>query len=85
MTALAVTEFLLARLAEQKRLAEDSRNHWTRERVFAECASKMDILREAVAIDDQNCGCIGGNGRAIVAHLAAVYADHPDYRPEWRP
>ncbi len=35
-----------------------------------------------------SCGCMGMNGGwpcATIALLALPYADHPDYREEWRP
>jgi hypothetical protein len=35
---------------------------------------------------DYDDGWLGGSdGCPTLRHLAAVYADHPDYRDEWRP
>jgi hypothetical protein len=41
-------------------------------RVLAECESKRRIVTE--------CGW-----ETVMRHLALPYADHPDYRDEWRP
>jgi len=52
------------------------------ERVLAECEAKRNLITLV-----ESDGTYSGDwmeGRAL-AHLAAPYADHPDYRPEWRP
>ena len=50
---------------------------WHPTRVIAECGAKRQVV-EALAD--------AGDLRDVVLRtLAAVYADHPDYREEWRP
>ena len=89
-----ITEFLLARIAEDEQAAQvrtvshrmiggkmvDIPMHnapglwaWSPERVLAECAAKRQIITQ--------CGWI------TVQRIWAttLYADHPDYREEWRP
>jgi hypothetical protein len=56
-------------------------------RVLAECEARRKIvgrytrLHETVPVDPGSYL----EARAAVRYLAAVYADHPDYREEWRP
>jgi hypothetical protein len=99
-------EFLLARIAEDKRIAEDSLaigggGRFGPERVLAECSAKRRLVlacREArpdlhflgrrvrgltdfpLSPHDQH-----QLAAVILALLALPYADHHDYRPEWRP
>lgn len=69
-------------------------------RVLAECEAKRRIVERAGAeslcdehrrVRDSGCGeCIAAEAVDIadvlvLLDLAAVYADHPDYRDEWRP
>ncbi|WP_152203625.1 DUF6221 family protein [Georgenia thermotolerans] len=67
-------------------------------RVLAECAAKRAIIEPArdatyyaKRVDRE---LLGGPrdamadpypGDVILRHLAAVYADHPDYQQEWKP
>lgn len=52
-----------------------------RSRVLAECAAK----RQIVAMFPHAADGDGWNnaGEEVLMHLAAIYADHPDYRAEW--
>jgi hypothetical protein len=58
-------------------------------RTLADCQAKRRITQ--AVIDGQWAQFPDYDGRCVtamkdaVAHLAAAYADHPDYRPEWRP
>ena len=64
-------------------------------RVLAECKAKREIVElaeEATGLDmtvdqDRLCGARDWPyvGDLILAHLAAVYASHPDYDPAWAP
>jgi hypothetical protein len=63
-------------------------------RVLAECEAKRRIVERHGRCgtgmgycDDGGHGWGGedGLGCADLADLAAVYADHPDYRDEWKP
>ena len=60
-------------------------------RVLRECEAKRWIVaraRSAARADQSGDGYAAGHRNAAcsdVQELAAVYADHPDYRPEWRP
>lgn len=50
---------------------------WHPTRVLAECRAKRQVL-DAVAAD-------GATRELVLRSLALPYADHPDYREEWRP
>ena len=120
-------EFLLARIAEDKRVAmdaagDDGQGRWTADavrdgpagphsaehvarhdpaRVLAECAAKRRIVQacrdarpEMTFLGTRPPGMadfpIAAHGQhqfaaVILALLALPYADHPFYRPEWRP
>ena len=65
-------------------------------RVLAECEVKRRIVEmyreyEGVSEDEQDARWDGGDaGMAEALYrvcdgLAAIYADHPDYREEWKP
>jgi hypothetical protein len=98
---MTLTEFLLARIAEDEAdpvLAHASWCHevscdcgLSRARVLAECAAKRDIIEEYVDCRDAptRSGPAWELGLAVfnnvARRLAKVYADHPDYREEWRP
>ena len=51
-------------------------------RVLAECEAKRRIVEVARYAPD---GPGGWGFRRILINLALPYADHPDYRDEWRP
>lgn len=80
-----LTEFILKRTAED---SADAMAGWRwkslpvgeyerlQARVLAECEAKRRIVEEAP---------LWGCGRTMGKILAAVYADHPDYREEWSP
>lgn len=114
-------EFLLARIAEDKRIAASAAAAWpgdggdgalpgaTREHVarhdprtvLADCAARWRLvlacreLRPEVAfVGRRQSGMADFPVPPVDAHqlaaltlalLALPYADHPDYRPEWRP
>lgn len=63
-------------------------------RMVAECAAKREIIRlhhdfdTKYWHDDPSCSGMYGDDESsedcqTLAALAAVYADHPDYREEW--
>jgi len=86
VTAPTLTEFLLARIAEDEVEAEDNEPYWGgwsrahEARVLAECEAKRRIIETASMID-----MIENEwGASILRTLAAVYSDHPDYRQEWK-
>ena len=58
-----------------------------RARVLAECEAKRRIVEmqwHHLGVDDYAWGMEEAK-RQILAELALPYADHPDYREEWRP
>lgn len=63
------------------------------DRVLAECESKRQIVESATAHlqyaeqfpRDEEAGHQTPIWETVLSYLAAVYADHPDYRDEWRP
>ena len=92
-----LTDFLLARIAEDEAWAESETFpqpfRFEAARVLAECEAKRRIVdrceRDMVAEGES------ASGYDIIAHtdalardtlefLALPYADHPDYREEWR-
>ena len=69
-------------------------------RVLAECEAKRRIVEDAdtyvsefeneeYRIDQPSAGRVAGRARSwrddLLRALATVYADHEDYRDEWRP
>lgn len=91
MTAVAtidLAEFLLARIAEDEQRAERSYGEppwhsrgWSPQRVLAEC----DAKRRIVEMRQRNHTVITAGLQEAMAFLALPYADHPDYREEFRP
>ena len=92
---MTLTEFLLARIAEDEKwrwhidycraLDDGACDCQATERVLAECEAKRRIValhREAWRAGYENAAAYLQD--ALVAH-AATYADHPDYRQEWKP
>lgn len=81
-----LTEFLLERIAEDEVRARDVAE-WNPEanmggvrigaRALAECEAKRRII--------QACDYDGMTADYVLATLAEIYSDHPDYREEWRP
>ena len=95
---MKLTEFLLARIAEDEAAAL-SRLRGHRElpeteresRVFAECKAKRRIVEWAAPVLTNWPGAAAGarhvsdDGLDVLRILALPYADHPDYDEEWRP
>jgi hypothetical protein len=102
---MTITEFLLARIAEDEREANENQKYevgvyetagwWSPSRVLAECAAKRAIIglyRLYIAYSEltdrdpgvrmQMCDHAMTLGE-VLPPIAAVYKDHPDYRPEW--
>jgi hypothetical protein len=75
-----LTEFLLARIAEDAARAEDLESR----RSLADCEAKRRIVR--MHQPPTICGWDCRDGRCpTLRALALPYADHPDYREEWKP
>lgn len=99
----ALTEFLLARIAEDEAWSQgdwplQEAPHWGTcsavevdgygdrqwddcncglpARILAECAAKREQVAQIIALRIEN-------GR-IARAMATVWADHPDYDPDWR-
>lgn len=86
----SLTDFLLARIAEDEAVA-NGEGGWQpgltlglADRMSAECEAKRGLITEAADWLDRldELETIGGRVRKL---LALPYADHPDYRDEWRP
>ena len=84
---MTITEFLLARIAEDEAVARAWRTRIDQgeipilfhgvvipDRVLAECAAKRRIVE---GWRDEY------HDTWVLMHLASVYADHPDYDPAW--
>jgi hypothetical protein len=98
---VTLAEFLLARVADDARWGrdrqhEDFRKHRIRSRrahlapddpirVLADSAGKRRIVEECDP--DRNAAAVAASGLAdrVLRELALPYADHADYREEWRP
>lgn len=85
-----LTEFLLARIAEDQRWAEDyypPPPMWISGRLLAECEAKRRIVELHGSVDP--CDAHDASFRTVpcdtIRALALPYADHPDYDPTWRP
>lgn len=83
MTTL--TDFLLARIAEDEADVADpaAALHYAPDRVLAECEAKRRIVERHSGCDEVSYGDTSTCPDA--RDLALPYADHPDYRPEWKP
>lgn len=112
---MTLTEFLLARIAEDEAAASDQLakdmglekdyrvdgdinypdaiavgvGRW-----LAECDAKRRIVdvwiaQWSIAEDGHPSRPLGGEGGEVyyevLCHLAAIYADYPDYQQDWRP
>lgn len=91
---MTLAEFLLARIAEaeDELSPRDEFNRWA----WVECESKQRIVEHHApdpdAPDAGLCAICWWDGPRAQAYpcetlmlLALPYADHPDYREEWRP
>jgi hypothetical protein len=86
---LTVTEFVLARIAEDEadadgidryRIYDDAR--WNPARVLAQCAAMRKIVERCAQVDYAMPSTHLAHG--LIAELASIWADHPDFRQEWR-
>jgi Family of unknown function (DUF6221) len=81
---MTLTEFLLARIAEDEAAVAHIRKdpgYWYAlpwDRLLAECEAKRRIVREWGQFETYN-------GEGLMQVLALPYADHPDYLPDWKP
>ena len=58
---------------------------WSPARALAECEAKRRIVEahhKQVDHDDDMAWIVASE--VLLKSLAAIYADHPDYQPEWR-
>lgn len=79
----------LVRFADRKRDAAHIA-HWDPARVLAEVESKRQIIGAYISAGDNPSGEMRDFGHAegleeALEFLALPYADHPDYRQEWKP
>lgn len=83
---------------ERYTAADPDRSPFTPARVLAECEAKRRIvalylgfweIAKNIGLDDPDAANVARNMYAglyeALRALAVVYADHPDYRDEWRP
>jgi hypothetical protein len=75
-----LTEFLLARIAEDERRYDGDRSDYGYgwQHMLAECGAKRRIVEMMGRVVDEFAN-------EVLYALASVYADHPDYREEWKP
>ena len=97
---MTLTDFLLARIAEdEKRWTNPAfvrlSGPWLSDLVLkmrAECEAKRRIVEDFTTLhaDYQATHSVSIEHRRLqvaisMGHLAAIYADHPDYDESWRP
>lgn len=78
-----ISEFLLARIAEDEAQAQYTRRYgssgplelFSPVRTLAECKAKRAIIASCLA---------NGISSQVLPILAAIYAEHPDYNQEWK-
>lgn len=87
---MTLTEFLLARIAEDEADARGDtlgavipQDCWGPDRVLAECEAKRRIVDACQNVEQVHAAEFLAD--RMLAFLALPYADHPDYREEWRP
>ena len=90
---LTLTDFLLARIAEDEANADcvvwdngGMNFEPYHARVLAECEAKRRIVKSFAAGAPYQRGTDNyATTRMVTRLLALPYADHPDYRDEWKP
>lgn len=84
---MTLKEFLLARISEDEAEFEGVEGAWAVRldpaiaRLKAECAVKRGIISEPFTNDRGDMD----QWECVLEWLALPYADHPDYRREWKP
>lgn len=88
MGTMDLSEFLAARLDEEESAASRQSGEAFADRTLATVAAHRRILERATSaeIDEGDLCAVAAFDEAeyIVCILAEAYADHPDYREEWR-
>jgi hypothetical protein len=89
---MTLTEFLLARIAEDEAdwsvvasrdVVQMLHGKPLAPRMLAECEAKRRIVEHlGWIVDNEGRNIVERN---VLRLLALPYADHPDYREEWRP
>lgn len=79
---VTLTDFLLDRIAEDEAVARTAEYGYI-ERQLAECDAKRRIVQYH-EVKHRREG-VGGFNCFTAKTLALPYADHPDYREEWKP
>jgi len=92
---MTLTEFLLARIAEDEKwrwhidycraLDDGACDCHATERVLAECEAKRRIIVGLDYESDEWCFADAPAVAEVLPFLSLPYADHPDYRQEWKP
>jgi hypothetical protein len=88
---LALTEFVLARLADdlieiEEGYGQECENVFSKERLLADCDAKRRLVTYQQGEWHWNDYLYSGEVCAyeeIVKYLALSYAAHPDYQPRW--
>lgn len=93
----SLTEFLLERVAEDEAEAQVFDENWSPvRRRLAECKAKREIVELYEEHNDcaqasmdlgesDECCAFAAQGLFAAIHvLVDVYADHPDYREQWK-
>ena len=97
-TTITLTDFLLARIAEDEKAVRGIRAPWWMEntpldpaRVLAEVAAKRHVIAAHFGGIVHSCPGNGTqtyydqrNACPTLRALALPYAAHPDFKPEWR-
>lgn len=90
---MTLTEFLLARIADDEEDVADDEPwdggmcqanvgvHYSRDRVLAECEAKRRIVEQVSDVTWVGSYAVRD---FVLGQLVLPYADHPDFREEWR-
>lgn len=84
---MTLADFLFARIAD---LQDEAMAHPDPDWVLAECDAKTEIVRalsrSTIMLSGSAARAVADADRDLVfRHLALPYADHSDYREEWKP
>lgn len=89
---MTLVDFLRGRLDEDEANAYDCEcvvgGGWSEARTLAEVKAKRAIVDEFQMWSDApnpDAAVVWNALKPVVRALAQPYADHPDFRPEWRP
>ena len=82
---MTLTDFLLARIAEAEAGVCAPYKRSTVGRSALKHRAVDEAFRRAIELRDARMAVRRDPDESVLRHLALPYADHPDYREEWKP